>query len=610
MESDPRVFKIEFTPPSPIFRGAYRLAAGALERAFLLRRLDQVHAAARSAASLSEFLAKSLALLGVEVEASPATLSRIPAKGPVVVVANHPFGALEGVILARLLLQVRPDVKVMANYLLGRIPELRDLFVFVDPFDSSRSVEHNLRPLRESIRWVKEGGLLAVFPAGEVAHLNHRNGIISDPPWNPVVARIALKGGASVVPVYFPGQNSHLFHTMGLLHPRLRTALLPRELFNKRGRIVTPQVGGPIPPARLERFANHQDLTSYLRWRTYLLKETSPRSGLFRSRRHRSQAPHSGPEPLAPPESPTRLAQEIAALPPRQILTRHGEFLVFYAHAPQIPFLLPEIGRLREFTFRQVGEGTGRARDLDHFDDYYVHLCLWDQQAQRLVGSYRLGLADRIIAEHGVEGLYTATLFRFHKDFFRHISPALELGRSFVQPDYQRSYAGLMLLWKGIGQFILQEPRYRFIFGPVSISNDYHRVSRQLVVEFLQNQAPSPLAKLVTPRNPVRFGPSKGLGYRRFLANLSSIDEVSEIIADLEGPGRGAPILVKQYLKLAARCLTQNLDPDFGDVLDCLLVSDLLEVDARTMTRYLGPAGKEAFLAHHQGRGHRVSRSG
>ena len=247
---------------------------------------------------------------------------------------------------------------------------------------------------------------------------------------------------------------------------------------------------------------------------------------------------------------------------------------------------------MRELCFRQVGEGTGRRRDLDSYDDYYLHLCLWNHREQELAGGYRLGLVDEILAKQGVHGLYTSTLFDYDSEFFARCNPAMELGRSFLDPKYQRSYSGLLLLWKGIGHLIAAMPRYRYILGPVSISNLYTPLSHRLIQEFLDQHFASPLTGLAAPRRPPQWPRPAAKRLQQVLGGVEELDELSEIISDIEPSGWGLPILIKQYAKLAAKAVAWNVDPNFGDALDCLMAADLLEADRKAPGPLPGNRGR------------------
>jgi putative hemolysin len=313
------------------------------------------------------------------------------------------------------------------------------------------------------------------------------------------------------------------------------------------------------------------------------------------------------PEPRTPSETieivpaiaPTLLKAEVEALPKEQHLVCSGPYTVVYARAAQIPWCLQEIGRLRELTFRAVGEGTGKASDIDLYDAYYLHLFIWDSEAGMIVGAYRLGLVDEIHAHFGKRGLYTQSLFAYSTRFLNILGPAIELGRSFVRAEYQRSYAPLMLLWRGIGRFILRSPKYAVLFGPVSISNRYAAVSRELMVEFLStNNMEASVARYVKPRRPFRGRrPTKWDGVDS--ASLKSIEDLSRAIERIEVDQKGVPILLKQYLKLGGRLLCFSSDKAFNDALDGLTMIDLRNSDPRMLSRYMGEDGVAAFLGYH-----------
>ncbi|MFH1057986.1 MAG: GNAT family N-acyltransferase [Pseudomonadota bacterium] len=595
---DQRLFRLDLTSFGPAQARLLAMVEKSISRLLSLHKLESIYARSGSGGKTDVFLQNVLDTMAVSSFTAPDEFAAIPASGPTIVVANHPFGGLEGIVLAYHLIARRPDVKIMANYLLGRVPELRDLFILVDPFNESRSIASNVGPLREAIRWVEDGGLLAMFPAGEVAHLKMPSMRISDPAWSPVVARIAAKTGATVVPVHFRGRNSALFQIAGLIHPRLRTALLPRELANKQGMRLGLAVGGAIAPKRYRAKEGLAGMTDYFRLRTQVLgcRPAAEEPRRLLRRRRRAQV---WPESIAAPQNRELVQLDVDTLPAEQTILVSGDFRVFYARRRQIPSLMNEIGRLREICFRQVGEGTGQSRDLDRFDDHYLHLCLWDQQAGELAGGYRLGQSDEILSRHGVEGFYTSTLFNFSPDFFDRIPHALEMGRSFITDKYQRSYSALLLLWKGIGHYIKANPRYRYLFGPVSVSSVYTKLSRQLMMEFLARHRRSELSGLVSPKNPADFGRRNQIIAGQLMPTLSDWDEVSEVVADVEQNRAAPPILFKQYLKLAAKSCGWNMDPAFNNALDCLLVADLMEADVKTMHRYGGPDWDKAFRAHH-----------
>jgi putative hemolysin len=569
--------------------GLNRLLESTVEQAFSLARLDRMYQALPPVADCDAFLQQALDTFNIGVHCTDEALQRIPASGPLVVVANHPFGALEGVILAQQLRRVRPDVKILANFILERIPELRELFISVDPFGGDGAAGRNLRPLKQALTHLQQGGLLVIFPAGEVSHLHLRGGTI-DPPWNNTVARLVRRTGAPVLPMYFPGSNSLMFQLAGLLHPRLRTALLPRELLNKRNRTIAVHVGTPLPFARLKTF-DDDAMTAQLRLRCYALAahDAGPAQPAC--------LPGRAQEDIAAAVAAPLLCAEVEALPQEQLLDQSGEFQVWYARAGQMPWLLQEIGRLREITFRAAGEGTGSSRDIDLYDAYYLHLFIWDKEQRRVVGAYRLGLADEIARRFGVKGLYTHSLFRYRRHLLQQLGPAIELGRSFVRPEYQRSYSPLLLLWKGIGQFVARHPHYRTLFGPVSISGDYATQSQQLLVQFLRanNYLPQ-LARLVRPRRPFR-APLGPVWLRHNAPD--DLEQLSELVSAMERDQKGVPVLLRQYLKLGGHILGFNVDEAFNNALDGLIMVDLRQTDPKVLAKYMGREQAAHFRVLH-----------
>jgi putative hemolysin len=573
-----------------------------LEHASGLARLERLYRTRPSGLAGEGFLAWTLELFGVEVRVDAADLARIPASGPLLVVANHPFGGMEGIALALVLARVRKDARVLANVLLGRIPEIREHVLLVDPFARPGSTGANARSLRRALGWLRGGHALAVFPAGEVASLDLRMRRVADPPWHKSIAALARRAGAPAVPVFIPGRNGALFQTAGVVHPLLRTALLPRAFMAAAGTTIELRVGTPIPAARLAELASDERAIGYLRDRTEILAERTP---VGRARGLTAVQPRRTP-PAAPPIVPAvdkdLLAAEVAALPHEARLVTADDLAVYVSRAARIPNVLREIGRLREVTFRDAGEGTGRAIDLDVFDAAYLHLFIWSEGDREIVGAYRLGPTDEILPASGVGGLYTASLFKFDPRLFAAMGPALEMGRSWIRTEHQKSYAGLMLLWKGIGELVGRQPRYATLFGPVSISAEYRSRSQQLIVAFLErNRRLAAWAPWVRPTNPFREPRGGGAPGPSQLADL---EDVSTFISEIEADQKGVPVLLKQYLRLDGRLLSYNVDPEFANVLDVLILVDLRRSPEKALQRYMGRDNLARFRAYHADRGH------
>ena len=577
------------------------LLAGLPRFAEKLLPLDEAHKLyERVRDSADGFVLESLLHeMQVELRVSDADVERIPKKGPVVVVANHPYGMLDGAVLAVLLGRVRPDVRIMTNFLLEGVPELEEHCIFVDPLHMPGSTDRNRRALKQALGWLRQGGMLAIFPAGEVSHWQMPQATIADPQWNDTATRLIRKTGAAALPIYFCGRNSLGFQLVGMIHPSLRMAFLLQEFLQQSGKSVALRVGSAIPANSIVGIADDRQATEYLRWRTYLLAQRGKKQ-IKLPDAIRSVLPRKAGATIAPSIPPELLACDLNALPLERRLVENSDFVVYAAQAVEIPYLLEEVGRLREITFRQAGEGTGKRTDLDRFDRHYWHLLLWSKRRNELCGAYRAGNTADIITQHGVSGLYTSTLFRYDERLLKKLGPALELGRSFVRPEYQRQYAPLLLLWKAIARFVLFRPETAVLFGAVSISNTYNPASRELMYSFFEDRRQGDdLADLVTPRRPFRPARIRSWDCRAVCHALRDLEELSEPIADVEDDGKGLPILLRQYAKVGGKLLGFNVDPKFSDVLDGLVVVDLRQTEPVMLERYMGREGVSAFRRCH-----------
>lgn len=537
-----------------------------------------------------DFGTRVLEALEISLEVTAVDVERIPADGPLLVVANHPSGAVDGVLMLSLLRRVRGDVKLLGNDLLRLIPGLAPSLLPVDVFGRTGSIRRNASALRAARRWLDQGHCLVVFPAGEVAHALGSNGQTLDSPWRTSAAQLASWTGAAILPVHVSGGTSRLFRAAGRVHPLLRTLLLPTEMLSKRRSVIGVRVGRPLPASALTGLETPRHRTTVLRAAVDALgaRALGPQPGCLSTR-----APVAGRGPAA------LIEDNIQTLQPH-VLLEHERYQVFCSPAAALPALLPEIGRLREIAFRDAGEGTGLPRDLDRFDETYEHLFVWDRHGREVAGAYRLGATDVVAAGGRVEGLYTRTLFDYDARLLAQIGPAIELGRSFVPPAYQRDFSPLLLLWKGISRRVVRSRRYRRLFGVVSISDDYGTLSRLLLLKFLQtSRFNADLGRLVRAKHPPPPVCSDALDS----LTVSSLEEVSALIRHLESDGRDMPVLLRQYLKLSATLLGFTVDPAFGDVLDGLVLVDLARVEPAILSRYMGREDARTFLDLHRASG-------
>lgn len=584
MATRDQIANFSVAPFLPKGLGFLRTASAAmLDTALGLRRLAEFYYGFRSDLPPVEMARACIAGLGVTVNIDPDELSSIPKTGPCIVVANHPHGMLDGLIVMQLLGAVRPDFRVMANHFLARFVQLRPVFFQVNPFGGKGAIRDNIATARAATNWLLDGKMLMLFPGGEVSSLNRADWRVSDPNWDEGIARFAEKTGAPVVPMHIGGRNSNLFQVSGLLHPNLRTVLLVREIFNKSATSINVRVGREVSAKTMRSLENRKQITRYLKTKTYLLKEKT-RQKIALGATTKNLLPS---KPVAPAGDTTEFIREIESLPRDQLLLSSGACDVYYAVSDQIPQVLQEIGRLRELSFRAVGEGTGNASDLDLYDSYYTHLFVWDRNTEMIVGGYRMGHTDKILDTYGLKGLYVHSLFKLSPELTADLRCSLELGRSFVRVEYQRSYSSLMLLWKGICWYLKRNRQYRILFGPLSISNDYHPISQKLLVQFLRNRN-SEIRRTshITPRRPFRAKSN----LIDDLIDLDSIDLniISDLLSTVESDDKGVPVLLRQYLKLGGHILGFNIDPNFNNAIDCLLWVDLMNTDLPLLIKYMG----------------------
>jgi putative hemolysin len=523
-----------------------------------------------------EFVDAILKGCGIEIDFDERELRHIPKDGAFIAIANHPYGGIEGMVLLKILCMARPDAKLMANFLLKKIPNLADYFVAVNPFEN---VEHSssISGLKNTLELLAKGTPIGIFPAGEVSTFKMEKKEVTDRLWHPVVGKIIAKAKVPVVPIYFHGNNGLLFNLLSLIHPALRTAKLPSELFNKQGHTIKLRIGKPIKVADIPDNTNSAKVLNYLRAKTYALgagldeekKIFNPRN-LFKIKKL--------PEAIVPETMADKLEAEIAPLREHYKVWTEKNYEVFIAPTSEIPCTIREIGRLREVTFREVGEGTNKATDLDEYDIYYHHLFIWDMEAKMIVGAYRIGLGDEIFYSVGKKGFYINELFKLKEQFTPVLKKSLELGRSWIRKEYQLKPLPLFLLWKGILKYLMDNPRYRYLIGPVSISNSFSQFSKSLIVDYInRNHFDHELAQYVKPRKKFKVN-FENIDTDLLMSGGDSFKGLDNLISEIETHNMKVPVLLRQYIQLNAKIISFNIDPKFSDCLDGFLVLDLEKV--------------------------------
>lgn len=543
-----------------------------------LMKINEVNETFTKAKHLTgvEFIDKILEILGINVTFNAEELNNIPKQGPFIAIANHPYGGVEGLVLLKLLCTVRPESKLMANFILKKIPNLSEYFIAVNPFEN---IDHSssISGIKSTLELLRAGVPIGVFPAGEVSTFQVQSQQITDKLWHPVVGKIISKANVPVVPIYFHGNNGLLFNLLSLIHPTLRTAKLPSELFNKQGHTIRLRIGKPVPVQEISYHTSTSKLLNFLRAKTYALgaglenaKKIFSPSNLFQIK--------NNPEEILPEMPKAVLELDVEKLRSHFLVWTEKQYEVFITPSSQIPNVIKEIGRLREITFREIGEGTNKSYDLDEYDIYYNHLFIWDKDARLIVGAYRIGKGDEIFYSMGKKGFYTAELFKIKDQLYPILRKGLELGRSWVRKEYQQKPLPLFLLWKAIFKYLIDNPQYRYLIGPVSISNRFSNFSKSLIVSYISKYHFDPeLAQYVKPRKQFKVDFSK-IDSNILLESNPSFKGLDSLISDIETTHMKIPVLLRQYIALNAKIICFNIDPKFSDSLDGFLIVDLEKV--------------------------------
>ncbi|MBI9059656.1 MAG: lysophospholipid acyltransferase family protein [Labilibaculum sp.] len=545
-----------------------------------LNKLNDLYSANYSKDGL-EFIDSLLDDLNIKFEFDEEELKRIPKEGSFITISNHPFGGIDGLILIKMICTVRPEFKAMANFLLKKVEPIQDYFLGVNPFEDRKGASSSMGGLKEGLRHLSDGKPLGIFPAGEVSSYQAQSHNITDKQWQPSILKFIKKAEVPVIPIYFQGSNSLIFHLLGMIHPSLRTVKLPSELLNKKNKVIRIRIGNPISVKDQKGFTDINQYGRFLRAKTFMLGTPIEVKKFYQFKR---KAKEEKVEEIIAPVDPVLIKSEVESLAQEHLLFKSRNFVVYCAPSSKLPNILNEIGRLREITFREVGEGTNLSIDVDEFDLYYHQLFIWDEEADKIVGAYRVGKGNEILSEYGLKGFYLQSLFRMSKKFQPILHESLELGRSFIVKEYQRKPMPLFLLWKGILYFLLKNPQSRYLIGPVSISNKYSDLSKDLIIKFIMaNYFNYDLGQHIKSRKQFKVK-IKDLDVDILLEMAKNdINKLDKIIGDFEITNDKLPVLLKKYISLNAKIIGFNIDPNFNDCLDGLIVIDLFDVPVKVI---------------------------
>ena len=518
----------------------------------------------------------------IKFEIPDEDLERIPKDGAFITVSNHPLGGIDGILLLKLLLEKRPDAKTLSTFLMYRIKPMRPYMLLVNPFEDKKDVQSSLTGLKNAIFHLKEGHPLGIFPAGEVS--TYKDGkLIVDKPWEEGAIKLIKKAKVPVIPIYFHARNSNFFYFLAKLNPMLRTAKLPSELLTQKGRVIKVRIGKPISVKDQEEYTNTQDFGDFIRKKTYML--ANPFEKEFKPLSTPSLKISKQPKEIVRQKNNHKIIEEVDKLRDHNCrLLKSKNYEVFFTPSKAIPNLMFEIGRLREITFREVGEGTNESIDLDAFDGYYHHLFLWDNEAEKLVGAYRMGLGKNIYKKYGIQGFYVHTLFRFEPELYPMMENSIEMGRAFIIAEYQQKPMPLFLLWKGIVHVTLRYPEYKYLIGGVSISNKFSNFSKSLMIEFMKSHYYDPyIAQYIHPKKEYKVKLKDADKDFVFDATKADMNKFDKIIDELEPGTLRIPVLIKKYVKQNARLVAFNVDPKFNNAIDGLMYIRISDIPDSTV---------------------------
>ncbi|HEY0047425.1 MAG TPA: lysophospholipid acyltransferase family protein [Flavobacterium sp.] len=528
------------------------------------------------------FLNSILDELQIKFDVPEEDFKRLPKEGAYITISNHPLGGIDGILLLKLMLEREPNFKIIANFLLHRIEPLKPYIMPVNPFENHKDAKSSVVGIKETLRHLSDGKPLGMFPAGEVSTYSDGK-LVVDKGWEEGAIKVIRKAQVPVVPIYFHAKNSRLFYFLSKIDDTLRTAKLPSELFSQKDRVIKVRIGKPISVTEQNEHLTVQEYSAFLRKKTYMLANPFEREGSFLQNPN-IKIPRS-PKKIATPANQEKMVREVEALRNTDCrLLQSKNYEVFFAEAHKIPNLLHEIGRLREVTFREVGEGTNKSIDIDKFDKYYRHMFLWDDEAQQVAGAYRMGLGEEIFPKYGIEGFYLHELFKFEPELFDMMSKSIEMGRAFISKAYQQKPMPLFLLWKGIVHTTLRYPSHKFLIGGVSISNQFSGFSKSLMIEFMKSHYYDPyIAQYITPKREYKVKLKDADKDFVFNEAESDLNKFDKIIDELEPGTLRLPVLIKKYIKQNAKVVAFNVDPLFNNSVDGLMYITIADIPESTM---------------------------
>lgn len=544
----------------------------------------------------TDFLNAILDEFQIKFEIPEEDLKRVPKEGAYITISNHPLGGIDGILLLKLMLEREPDFRIIANFLLHRIEPLKPYIMPVNPFENHKNEKSSVVGIKETLRHLSDNKPLGIFPAGEVSTYKDDE-LIVDKPWEEGAIKIIKKAQVPVIPIYFHAKNSRLFYLLSKLNDTLRTAKLPSELLTQKKRVIKVRIGRPISVSEQnEHSSSVEEFGEFLRKKTYMLANAFQKpTGKILNTQNIIPKTNKPPKEIVKPANQDKIIEEIAELRKGDYrLLQSKNYEVFFVNAEKIPNILYEIGRLREITFREIGEGTNQSIDIDKYDQYYHHMFLWDDDVQKIAGAYRMGLGAEIFPKYGISGFYLQELFRFENELHDMMHKSIEMGRAFITREYQQKPMPLFLLWKGIVHTTLRYPEHKYLIGGVSISDQFSDFSKSLMIEFMKSHYYDPyVAQYVHPKKEYKVklkDADKDFVFNETKADLNKFDK---IIDEIEPDNLRLPVLIKKYIKQNAKVVAFNVDPLFNNSVDGLMYIRIADLPESTVKPVLEEFQKE-----------------
>ncbi|MEM7069846.1 MAG: lysophospholipid acyltransferase family protein [Pseudomonadota bacterium] len=516
---------------------------------------------------------------------------------PKVFVANHPYGLPDAFALFQILTRYRPNIRLFANKILEATQLDDERLLYVDPFSAPQSRNLTRKSMAHALRHVREGGDLALFPGRICSHLKTSDWTISDSAWTDQVRKFVDAGGGDLVPLYITGRNSMLFNFSGLIHPRIRTYLLVRE-FLRGGHDFTFTIGDPVSADQLQKVSRSMSVGNFARSLVYSLKtgaSTVP------------DLPHLIEPELRNAQETSRVVRTPTAirgahvrklLDRNEILVKQNGYTIYQSGPKSGADILDIICEVRFQAYASETNVSDPSELRDHYDEFYHHLVLWDDEKEAVAGVYRYTLPGLTQRAPTAENLVTSSIFDLSPEFQKILPKAMELGRAAILPEYQKSFSPLMLLWRGFLEIPYRDKEIKYLFGPVTMGQNFNPLSRELLRRYIMNHCGDDVMKgHVSPRKALAFDIPREVEIEKLANACGSFAQLGNLINGIEGGKRSLPVLFRHYANSGCKFVGFGEWRELDNATAGLTLLDLKDSSKSFIQRYFGKEGAEEFYA-------------